>query len=126
MHSALRRAHISRGIFQAMALPTPEITATKDPPAATPAPRAHEPLPLAAEPGRGVAERHELFDTGPLALCARHPIEETQSILLGDDADSASTLAPPRPHQRVRTRVKHATPTKPGEVDAVRFFAARR
>ena len=58
MHRALRRALISRGVCQPMALPPPEITTTKYPATTTPPLRTSEPLPAAAEPSRGVAEGH--------------------------------------------------------------------
>jgi len=38
---------------------------------------AHEPLSVTPEPGRGVAEGHELLDTGPLTVWTPNPIEET-------------------------------------------------
>jgi hypothetical protein len=101
-------ARVARGVLQAMALPAPEIAATKYPPAATPAPQAGEPLPVAAEPGRGVAEGHELIDADPLALWTRDPIEKAHSIRLSNNADRSSGLAPTRPCQRIPARLEHA------------------
>ena len=57
---------IDRGA-QAMALPTSKM-ATKQQSAMTPAPPAHEPLSVTAEPGRGVAEGHELIDPHALTV----------------------------------------------------------
>src|SRR5262245_32585656 len=92
----------------------------------TPAPRTCEPLPVAAEPGRGVAEGHELIDADPLALWTRDPIEKAHSIRLSNNAYRASGFAPTRPCQRIHARLEHAAPAKRGEVDAVRALAARR
>jgi hypothetical protein len=70
VHSALRRALISRGVFQPTALPTSEMAA-KYPKTTTPTRQTHKPLPATAEPGRGVAEGHGLIDADPLAVGTR-------------------------------------------------------
>jgi hypothetical protein len=103
-----------------MALPTSEITAAKYPTATTPAPQTREPLPAAAEPGRSVAEGHELIDADPLTVRLRDPIEKTHPIRLNDKADRSNGLTTMRPRHRIPARSEHAPAAKPGEIDAVR------
>jgi hypothetical protein len=112
-------------VHETTALPASEMPATKYPAEAVTL-GAHESPPPTAEPRWPIREGNELVDADPCTVCICEPINNPHSIHLSNNADRADGLASPRPRYRIATGLEHASPAKPGEVDAVRAFTGRR
>jgi hypothetical protein len=88
-----------RGVHKAIALPSSEIAAPKNPAAAAPTRQAHEPLPPAVEHRRRAGKRDELFDDGLRAVPDCEAIKKPDAIRLSNDVDRAGGFTPTRPLQ---------------------------